>query len=153
MTSFGEKVVLSKTLKEGFITDGFVTSLGKMVYEVELESGEKIYCEEREILNKQESAFHIEVDHADNVIIVRLLDANDNEVARGHGHIIHDGALGIAQAVSYASRRLLYVLDDQQPEGQRIYAKGENNYGFNTVRKNSQTHERPRFHHCARSCE
>ena len=150
MASFGDKVVLSKTLKEGVITDGFVTSLGKMVYEVELESGEKIYCEEREILDRQESAFRIEVDYADNVVIVRLLDANDNEVARGHGHIIHEGALGIAQAVSYASRRILYALDDKQPEGQKIYAKGENNYGFNTVRKNPTTYERPRFNNSSR---
>lgn len=133
MASFGDKVVLSKTLKEGFITDGFATVLGKMVYEVELESGERIYCEESDFLNKQESAFRIEVEQADNVIIVRLLDANGNEVARGHGHIIHEGALGIAQATSYASKRILADLDEKRPVGKKVYARGTNKYGFNTV--------------------
>ena len=153
MFKIGDKVVRKATQQEGKVIDILTTAGYGYLYVVELESGERHYGEGREYQMQGAPEYSIEVDHADNVIIVRLLDANDNEVARGHGHIIHDGALGIAQAVSYASRRLLYVLDDQQPEGQRIYAKGENNYGFNTVRKNSQTHERPRFHHCARSCE
>lgn len=34
------------------------------------------------------------------------------EVCRGHGHIIHDGAVGIAQACAYATKRALYAIDN-----------------------------------------
>jgi hypothetical protein len=150
MFKIGDTVVRKATQQEGKVIDILTTSGYGYLYVVELESGERHYGEGSEYRMSGTSEYHVEVDHADNVIIVRLLDANGNEVARGHGHIIHEGAIGIAQAVSYASRRVLYVLDDKQPEGQKIYAKGENNYGFNTVRKNPATYERSRFNNSSR---
>lgn len=153
MFKIGDKVVRLATQEEGKVVDILKTAGYGYLYVVELDSGERHYGEGKEYRMSGTSEYHIQVDYADNVIIVRLLDSQDNEVARGHGHIIHDGALGIAQAVSYAARRVLYAMDGQQPEGQKVYAKGENSYGFNTVREGSKTYERPRFHHCSRSCK
>lgn len=34
--------------------------------------------------------------------------------ARGHAHILHDGEVGLAQAVSYAARRMFESLDKKQ---------------------------------------
>ena len=55
--------------------------------------------------------YHFETDYAeDNVVIVIMYedreDGSSREIARGHGHIIHEGAFGIAQATSYAMYRL-----------------------------------------------
>lgn len=132
MFKIGDKVVRKATQQEGKVTDILTTNGYGYLYVVELESGERHYGEGREY-QLLTSDYHVEIEQADTVIIVRLLDANDNEVARGHGHIIHEGALGIAQAVSYASKRILADLDEKRPVGKKVYAKGANTYGFNTV--------------------
>jgi hypothetical protein len=43
--------------------------------------------------------------------------------ARGHAHILHDGEVGMAQAVSYAARRMFESLDRKQEK--QIYFRGE----------------------------
>jgi hypothetical protein len=51
-----------------------------------------------------------EFEYLDNVVIGIFYevdqDGNKTEIARGHGHIIHEGALGIAQASAYALKKL-----------------------------------------------
>ena len=50
-------------------------------------------------------------ENAEKVVAVELVevDGDDEEtVARGHGHILHDGAEGIAQAASYACKKLWF---------------------------------------------
>lgn len=62
--------------------------------------------------NKPEYDYEIEI--LDNVVVVRLYEefgSIKEEVARGHGHIIHEGALGIAQATSYATKNILEKLN------------------------------------------
>ena len=52
----------------------------------------------------------IKINIAQNVVIATLYEECGDKIRkilrRGHGHIIHDGELGIAQAASYACRRL-----------------------------------------------
>lgn len=49
--------------------------------------------------------YRFEVEQADTVVVVRML-CGDEEIVRGHGHIIHEGILGIAQATSYALKKI-----------------------------------------------
>ena len=57
--------------------------------------------------------YKYEMEVSDNVVVAYLYEiVGDTKtlVARGHGHIMHDGAIGIAQAGSYALKRLyMYV--------------------------------------------
>lgn len=57
-----------------------------------------------------------EFDNLDNVVVARFYevdaDGNKTEIARGHGHLIHTGALGIAQASAYALKRIWKDLED-----------------------------------------
>lgn len=49
------------------------------------------------------------IEYLDNLVLVRFYEIKGDqtrEIGRGHGHIIHAGALGIAQATSYAMRRV-----------------------------------------------
>lgn len=49
-----------------------------------------------------------EIEYLDNVVLVIFYEVKNGkktELARGHGHIIHKGAQGIAQAASYAMKR------------------------------------------------
>ena len=54
--------------------------------------------------------YRYEFDFLENVVVARLIevaaDGTETEIAKGHGHHIHDGALGIAQAASYAMKRI-----------------------------------------------
>lgn len=50
-----------------------------------------------------------EFDYLDNVVVARFYEIKGEEkteIAKDHGHIIHEGALGIAQASSYALKRI-----------------------------------------------
>lgn len=49
--------------------------------------------------------YTFEIEQADTVVVVRML-CGDEEIVRGHGHIIHEGILGIAQATSYALKKI-----------------------------------------------
>lgn len=63
--------------------------------------------------------------HIDGNVAVATMNAVQGEkewvYARGHAHIIHDGPVGLAQAISYASRRMFESLDKKQD--QKIYVK------------------------------
>lgn len=53
--------------------------------------------------------YSIEFTYLENLVVARLYEVDDEsktEIGRGHGHIFHDGALGIAQAASYAMKKL-----------------------------------------------
>lgn len=51
-----------------------------------------------------------EFEYLDKVVVAIFFETdaegNKTEIARGHGHIIHEGALGIAQASAYALKKL-----------------------------------------------
>lgn len=56
--------------------------------------------------------FH-EVTYMDNLVLVVLYEATESgrvEIARGHGHIIHEGAAGVTQATSYALKRIWWQI-------------------------------------------
>jgi hypothetical protein len=62
----------------------------------------------------KQSEFLVKTDIADNVvigIIYEVVDGEEIEVCRGHGHIIHEGAEGIAQACAYAYKRAFLQID------------------------------------------
>lgn len=98
----------------------------RTIYEVTLEgNGVKgMYAE-----NQLEPAplpidFSFEVCLDGNVAVVTMNAKQCNKTwvyARGHAHILHDGEVGMAQAVSYAARRMFESLDKEQEN--KIYLK------------------------------
>ena len=53
--------------------------------------------------------YRYEIECLENLVVARLYEVTDDtktEVAKGHGHIFHDGAYGVAQAASYACKRM-----------------------------------------------
>lgn len=58
-----------------------------------------------------------EIEYLDNVVLVRFYEIRGDkktEISRGHGHIIHAGAAGVAQAASYAMFRAYEALQVQR---------------------------------------
>ena len=64
-------------------------------------------------LDKKEYGY--EFDFLDRVVVAILYEYEDDrktEVARGHGHIIHEGVAGVAQAASYALKKIYQALEN-----------------------------------------
>lgn len=58
---------------------------------------------------KKDYSMDIKIDIASNVVIATLYESDGDlnvPIGKGHGHLIHEGALGVAQAASYACYRL-----------------------------------------------
>lgn len=61
-----------------------------------------------------------EFDYLENVVVARFYEVGEDhktEIARGHGHIIHEGVLGIAQASAYALKRIMYKIEGGNQDG------------------------------------
>ena len=111
----GDKVIVEHGYLIGMC--GTVTTifennnLSTKVYEVKSdESGKNYIFPEEDIRlvkepNFADENFELKIDVAHNIVIAILLK-NGEEIARGHGHIIHGGDIGIAQAISYAAKRI-----------------------------------------------
>ena len=69
-------------------------------------------------------SYHFEFDITDsvnNVVICTMFQTvgdKTSEIGRGHGHVIHEGKLGIAQAASYALSRV-YKRMEESANGKR----------------------------------
>ena len=60
--------------------------------------------------------YEYEFEYLEKVVVARLYEVTEDsktEIAKGHGHIIHEGVIGIAQASAYAMKRIYYVLQGE----------------------------------------
>ena len=99
--------------KEGIIVDKLMSEKwGGCVYEVQFDgydrpSKTKFLADSLERLEKP--TYTITLECLDNVVVARMIEVSATsaaEVNRAHGHIIHGGAFGVAQAASYALKRI-----------------------------------------------
>lgn len=68
-----------------------------------------------DLIVEEKPTYTYEFDVCDNVVVAIMYEIKTDskeEIARGHGHIIHEGAVGIAQASSYALTRVLEKLNN-----------------------------------------
>ena len=74
----------------------------------------QIFPEEAlELVVEEPAEYRHEIEYLDKVVLVifyEIKNGKKTEIARGHGHIIHEGAQGIAQAASYAMKLCYYQL-------------------------------------------
>ena len=58
-----------------------------------------------------------EITYLDDVVVAIFYEVdeagNKTEIARGHGHIIHEGAFGVAQATNYALKKFCYKMAEE----------------------------------------
>lgn len=108
--------------KDGEIIDKLWSGAnGCTVYKIHLDGYDRpssIYFPSNAIdlvseLDKKSYAY--EFQYLDNVVVAKFYELGDDykeEIARGHGHIIHEGKIGIAQAASYALKKILQKLSE-----------------------------------------
>ena len=87
------------------------------VYRIQLDDYEaqstKMWIAEMLESCDEDVAYGFEFEYLDNVVVAIFYEygkESKTEVARGRGHIIHEGAVGIAQAASYALKKLYYKM-------------------------------------------
>lgn len=125
----GDRVKIpSKSLCIGIVSDIWHSlAQDKVMYAVDIEGGNRgLYLE-----NQLEPAplpieYTFNATIEDNVAVVCMIAHQGEKTwvhARGHAHILHDGEVGMAQAVSYASKRMFESLDTKNEN--RIYFKGD----------------------------
>lgn len=124
----GDRVIIpSKANKVGIVSDIW-TSLAKSAVMYAVENETDGYCgmyNEFQLKPEPLSIDYTFEAHIDGNVAVVTMNATQGEktwvYARGRAPIIHDGAVGMAQSVSYAARRMFEVLDKKQDK--QIYFK------------------------------
>lgn len=97
--------------KEGVIVDKMYSEKnGEFVFVVKFDSfdkdSSKLWTEDQlEVVELSFSKFDFKFEVADNVVVC-ICTEDGEEVGRGHGHIIHEGRIGVVQAASYAIKRM-----------------------------------------------
>lgn len=100
--------------EEGEIVDKLYSEAkGCTVYKVHLDGYDRpSHCEFIEgcfDLVGGGAEYDYEFEYLENLVVARLyevVDGEKTEIAKGHGHIFHDGVYGIAQASSYALKKI-----------------------------------------------
>lgn len=116
--NIGDEVIVTRSNESGVITDRMYSEAKcHFVYVIKPHDlGRSIVRSENEIEPYYgEVEYRIATEVAENVvicIIYEIRNGYETEVCRGHGHIIHEGAEGIAQACAYASKRAFLAIDN-----------------------------------------
>ena len=122
----GDRVKIVLNQECGIITDiMFSYRLKENMYEVSTEDdkvliGTFVASDLEPAPKPRDFSMDIKIDIAQNIVIATLYENYDTvkkPLRRGHGHIIHDGELGVAQAASYACRRLYESLGGSFDKG------------------------------------
>jgi hypothetical protein len=134
MFNIGDKVVNAYG-EEGTVLDRMLSEKDQKYYYT-IKAGsltENLVSEEKlKACPKENYDITVEIKILDNVV-VGMINKEENgvktEVARGHGHRIHEGSDGIIQAISYAFKKCWESINGGEVE---------NNYRPQRNRQNSQ---------------
>lgn len=94
------------TIKDKLFSEG----VGEFVYVVHFDGYDKASlkmwrADHLTAYVEPKKEYNLILDYADNVVVV-IITEDGKEISRGHGHIIHEGSLGIVQAASYALKKI-----------------------------------------------
>lgn len=104
------------TIEDVFYSEGKKCNLYVIQFDNFTKSLKMWRAELLEQINESVS-YEYKFEYLDNVVVARLYEVTEDsktEIGIGHGHIFHEGAVGIAQAASYALKRLYYKLADME---------------------------------------
>ena len=109
--------------EEGVIVDKLYSeAYSRFVYRVHLDGYEKAsnaqFDEDSlELIEAEPITYCHEFEYLDNMVVARFYEVKGDqktEIMRGHGNIIHEGALGIAQASAYALKKIWNKLEEAE---------------------------------------
>lgn len=116
--NIGDKVIEISTGIEGRITDKLYSEANsQFLYIIKPSDGARSFTRDGDDIELApvEVEYVIEAEVLENLVLVVIYEVRGEtktEVSRGHGHIFHEGSAGIAQALSYASKKAFLAIDD-----------------------------------------
>lgn len=97
--------------KSGEIVDVLTATSGEKLYIIHLDGyameSKKLWSGEC-LISENATQYTWEFEVLENLVVGTMYEVNGEvktEITRGHGHIIHEGCIGIAQAASYALKK------------------------------------------------
>lgn len=114
----GDRVrFIGKPEEVGRVLKSYTSDDGDTAYLIEYDDGVSVGIVDEERLESFDNVtYDIKFEYLENLVVARLYEKHEdgwnNEISKGHGHIFHDGALGIAQAASYALKKLYQKLEE-----------------------------------------
>jgi hypothetical protein len=112
------RVTSNNKVAVGTVKDVFTSEVkNTSIYLVQFDDHESMWKEESLEEFAEPVSHTYEIECLENIVLVRLYELRGEtktEIARGHGHIIHEGALGVAQAASYALKRIYYDISNTE---------------------------------------
>ena len=113
----GDKVrVIDEPDVTGRVAQCYTSEKGDNVYSIHWDDGDGGLMTADKIEKYDNVTYTFNFDYLENLVVARFYEVYEDgtqfEIAKGHGHIFHDGALGIAQAASYALKKLYQNLED-----------------------------------------
>lgn len=118
MFEIGNKVLVKDTAERGTITDKmFSEGRNIFVYIVKPEDGGRSIMrdeDEIEAVINDEIEYDIQAEISEGVVIFSIIEIKNNHrtlVTRGHGHMLRNDLLGVAQAASFAANRAFTSLN------------------------------------------
>lgn len=119
MFNIGDHVSVCGTEVCGTVTDKMYSEARDIyMYVIKPDDGGRSFMrkeDELDLFHCSKVEYQIDPVISDGVVVVNFYEVTDDSktiVARGHAHILHDGALGIVQATSYATRRALLSINN-----------------------------------------
>jgi hypothetical protein len=116
--NIGDEVRVTGTKESGVIIDRlFSESKQSFLYAIKPHDGGKQFTRFEKALEPYyiPPKYTIETTVEDNVVILVIYELSNGiktEVARGHGHCIHEELFGVVQAISYATKGIMKRIDE-----------------------------------------
>ena len=113
----GDEVSVKTTGESGVVTDKMYSEAKHIyIYAIKPHDGGRSILRKEDELEPFMKApeYELQAEICDGVVIAVIYEVfNGNRVEKGreHAHIIHDGVEGVAQAYSYATKKLFSKLD------------------------------------------
>ena len=119
MFEIGNKVLVKDTAERGTITDKmFSEGRNIFVYIVKPEDGGRSIMRDEDELEEvveETVEYDIQTEVSEGVVIFSIIEIKGNKrtlVTRGHGHMLRNDLLGVAQAASFAAKRAFTAIND-----------------------------------------
>lgn len=107
----GDRVSTTLCSSHGRIVDILTATGGRKLYTIHFDGDtepSRFIFTESEITKEPSVEYKWEFEVLENVVVgimYEVIGDQKTEVARGHGHLIHEGRVGVAQAASYALKK------------------------------------------------
>lgn len=116
--AIGDQVKVNNYNEIGTVKDVFCSETNETsIYLIKFDDHEAMWKEESLEKYVTPISYEYEFEYLEKVVVARLYEVTEDsktEIGMGHGHIFHEGAVGIAQAASYALKKLYYKLADME---------------------------------------